>query len=58
MWYLLFAIISGGQYDTVMSGPMTQRACEEIRAEIKLTRVPNDQDAVLVCVPSVKEVVL
>jgi len=58
MWYLVFVLISGGQYDTIVSGPMSHKACEEIRTDIKLTKVPDGQDAVLSCVLSVKEVVL
>lgn len=58
MWYLVFILVTGGQYDTVVSGPMTRKACEEVRVDINLTKVPDGQDVVLTCVPSVKEVVL
>ena len=61
MWYLVFMLISGGNYETVVSGPMSSKVCEIVRADLAklaLVRMPEDRDMVLVCVPSVKEVVL
>ena len=61
MWYLVFMLISSGNYETVVSGPMSSKVCEIVRADLAklaLVRMPEDQDMVLVCVPSVKEVTL